>query len=87
MVWIDNHAIIRQYFDDVVKARKMAVEWLENHPQDVQVFFYPNKNSKNYNAYVFKDKTSGRNYYYWSHYTKAYGMVQVPLNKNGKIKR
>lgn len=87
MVWIDNHSIERQYFDDVVKARRMAIEWLENHPRTSQVFFYPNKNSKNYNAYVFKEKISGKNYYTWHHYSSQYGMVQTPLYKNGKIQR
>ena len=87
MVWIDNHAIVRQYFADIVKAREMAVAWLEEHPNDYKVFFYRNKESRNYNAYVLKEKISGRNYYMWAHYTSAYGMVQVPLNKNGKIRR
>ncbi len=70
MIWIDNYAIPRQYFDNLVKARKMAIAWLEEHPRDTQVFFYPNKNSKNYKAYVFKEKIHGKNYYYWYPYTK-----------------
>lgn len=91
MVWIDNYAIPRQYFDDVVKARKAAIEWLENNTKGrktEQVFFYQNKNSRNYKSYVLMENfdNTGR-HYSWHYYTREYGMIGVPLNKNGKIRR
>lgn len=90
MVWIDNWAIPRQYFDDVVKARRMAIEWLENNTKGnktAQVFFYQKKNSRNYKSYVLMENFGNGRHYSWHYYTSKYGMVGVPLNKNGKIKR
>lgn len=90
MVWIDNYAIPRQYFDDVVKARKMAIEWLENNTKGMttgQVNFYQKKNSKDYKAYVLMENYGNGRHYTWHYYSRQYGMVSVPLYKNGKIKR
>lgn len=90
MVWIDNHAIPRQYVEDVVKARKMAIEWLENNTQGRttgMVYFYAKKNSRNHNAYVQMENFGNGRHYYWHKYSRQYGMVQTPLYKNGKLQR
>lgn len=90
MVWIENYAIPRQHVDDVVKARRMAIEWLENNTKGRKtesVFFYQKQNSKNYKSYVQMENFGNGRHYYWHYYTSKYGMVSVPLYKNGKIQR
>lgn len=90
MVWIQNHAIPRQYIDDVVKARKMAILWLENNAsgrKTERVDFYKKSGSREPYAYVMMENFASGRSYYWHHYTKEYGMVQAPLFKNGKIQR
>lgn len=88
MVWIDNHAIPRTYFPTVVEARKKAISWLENATDTDVVFFYKNRSRRHYyDACVRKEIIGGTPYYSFVHYTEKYGMVSVPLYKNGKIKR
>lgn len=87
MVWIDNNKIVRQYINDLIKARSLAVEFLENSPDEYKVFFYKSQRSRNDMGYVLKVKASGRNYYYWNHPVKGMGRANTPLNKNGKLKR
>lgn len=90
MVWVQNYAIPRQYFADVVKARKAAIEWLENNTQGrhtAMVDFYHKSTSKNRKAYVMMENFGNGRHYSWHYYTKKYGMVSVPLYKNGKIMR
>lgn len=90
MVWIENELIVRQYFNELVEARRMAVMWLENNPRAKEfpkVYFYENGKSRNYSGYVAReDSRKVGHYYYWYHYNK-YGMTHNPLYKNGKIQR
>ena len=89
MVWIDNHAIDRQYFPDITEARRQAILWLENNVtgKTGQVFFYPKQTTRNSNAQVVMEKFGNEAHFYWKRYTKAYGVVQTPLYKNGKLMR
>lgn len=91
MVWIDNHAITRQYFEDTVKARKAAIEWMESNTQgrkQEKVYFYPKSGSRNYRAYVQMDNIAGiGRKYSWHYNTAKDGMAAVPLYKNGKVQR
>lgn len=87
-VWINNHGGDRMYFSSVVEARERAIRFLEFSPKETdQVYFYPSRTARNHNGLVMKQTRGGQNIYTWHHYTKKYGMVRVPLYKNGKIKR
>lgn len=90
MVWIQNKKIVRQYFKDIVEARRMAILWLENNAKresTEKVFFYQKANSREPSGYVMMENIRGKPTYYWYHYTRAYGVVQTPLYKNGKLNR
>lgn len=88
MVWIESIGMPRQYFPEVVEARKKAVDWMEgSQTARDRVDFYEKKGSRKYYGYVLRENWGGKSYYYWVKYDRQFGVVQKAINKNGKIKR
>lgn len=89
MVWIETNALApRHYFPSVVEARRMAISYLEGNGMNRgEVDFFSTKGSAHSYEYVIKETVHGKAYYFWTQYTKKYGMIRVPLHKNGKIDR